>query len=246
MPIRNIKLTIEYDGTRYCGWQTQPRQTSIQSVLEAAIKTIVKEPVKLTAAGRTDAGVHALGQVANFKTNCAIPIPNLIPALNSILPPDIAVKQATAVSSSFHARRDAKYRTYQYRIYNHKIPNVFQHNYTYFYPFTLNLTRMRTAAKQFIGIHDFSAFNASPKLVEHSVREIYKLHLRREKELVIITIQANAFVHNMVRIIVGTLLDVGRGKIEPNKVNRIILNKQRKYAGMTVPPHGLFLVEVKY
>ncbi|MFB3897939.1 MAG: tRNA pseudouridine(38-40) synthase TruA, partial [bacterium] len=146
----------------------------------------------------------------------------------------------------FHARRDAKYRIYQYRIYNHKIPNVFLRNTTYFCPFPLNLTRMRKAATRFVGIHDFSAFNASPKLVRHSVREIYKLHIRREKELIIITIQANAFVHNMVRIIVGTLLDIGRGKIEPNKVSRIILNKQRKYAGMTVPPQGLYLIEVKY
>jgi tRNA pseudouridine38-40 synthase len=246
MPTRNIKLTIEYDGSHYCGWQVQPRQTSIQAVLETAIKKIVNEPIKLTAAGRTDAGVHALGQVANFKTSCAIPVPNLIPAINSKLPSDIVVKNAHAVAFSFNARRDAKYRTYQYRIYNHQIPNAFQHNYSYFYPFPLNLTRMRKAAKYFIGIHDFSAFNASPGLVKHSVRQIHTLRIRREKEMVIITIQANAFIHNMVRIIVGTLLDIGRGRINPDEVNRIILSKQRKNAGMTVPAQGLFLVEVKY
>jgi tRNA pseudouridine38-40 synthase len=246
MPIRNIKLTIEYDGSLYCGWQSQPRQTSIQTILETAIKKIVKEPIKLTAAGRTDSGVHALGQVANFKTTCAIPIPNLIPAINSKLPSDIVVKNAHAVAFSFNARRDAKYRTYQYRIYNHQIPNAFQHNYSYFYPFPLNLTRMRIAAKYFIGTHDFLAFNASPGLVKHSVRTVHKMSVCREKEIVIITIQANAFLHNMVRIIVGTLLDIGRGKIEPKDISRIILKKQRKYAGMTVPPQGLYLMEVKY
>ncbi|MDI6785063.1 MAG: tRNA pseudouridine(38-40) synthase TruA, partial [bacterium] len=241
MQTRNIKLTIEYDGSRYCGWQIQPKRTSIQKVLETTLKIIVNEPIKLVAAGRTDAGVHALGQVANFKTTSSIPLINLVAALNSLLPQDIVVKNAEEVPDSFNARRDAKYRIYQYRILNRKLPSAFHNQFSYFYPYPLNLTRMRNAAKYFIGSHDFTAVNASPNLVKNSIRTVAKLSIRRKNDCVLISIQANGFLHNMVRIIVGTLIDVSRGKLEPEEVPEILNSKQRKKAGMTVPPQGLFL-----
>jgi tRNA pseudouridine38-40 synthase len=242
--MRNIKLTIEYDGSGYCGWQIQPKRTSIQKVLETTLKQIVNEPIKLYTAGRTDAGVHALGQIANLKTSSSIPLNNLVAAVNTLLPHDIVVKNAEEVRDSFHARRDAKSRIYQYRILNRKIPSAFHNRYSYFYPYPLNLTRMRNAAKYFIGTHDFTAFNASPNLVKSSIRTIYKLSITKKKDCILITIQANAFLHNMVRIIVGTLIDVGRGKIEPKQIKEIIESNQRQKAGMTVPPQGLFLIKV--
>lgn len=270
MQTRNIRITIEYDGSQYCGWQTQPKRMSIQTVLENAIKKIVNEPVKLYAAGRTDARVHAQAQVANFKTDSSIPLKNIVAALNSLLPQDIVVKEAKEVAALFHARRDAKWRIYQYRILNRKIPSAFQHNYTYFYPYQLNLSKMRKAAKYLIGTHDFTAFNASPvrnlvniapetgnnnlnisngaspKVVLHSLRTIHTLSIHRENEVILITIQANAYLHNMVRIIVGTLIEVGRGKLEPGQMQDILKSKQRTKAGMTVPPQGLFLMQVRY
>ena len=268
MQTRNIKLTIEYDGSKYCGWQMQPKRTSIQKVLETELKKIVNEPVKLVAAGRTDSGVHALGQVANFKTTSSIPLKNLIAAVNSVLPQDIVVKNTEEVPESFNSRRNAKSRIYQYRILNRKIPSAFHNQYSYFYPYPLNLTRMRNAAKYFIGTHDFTAFNASPvrkieltatkkilnytdfsngaspNLVKTSIRTVAKLSIRRKNDCVLITIQANGFLHNMVRIIIGTLIDVSRGKLEPEDVQNILNSNQRNKAGMTVPPQGLFLIKV--
>ncbi|MCX7919177.1 MAG: tRNA pseudouridine(38-40) synthase TruA [bacterium] len=246
MDTRNIKLTIEYDGTNYCGWQIQPQQMSIQKVLEKTLQQILNHPVKLIVAGRTDAGVHALNQIANFKTHSRIPTQNLIRAMNTLLPNDIAVKDAVEVPHSFNARRDAKWRIYQYRILNRQIPDVFNHNFVYHYPYKINIHRMRQAAKYFIGTHDFTAFNASPSIMKHSFRTIKKLTIKREHDWIYITIQGNAFVHNMVRIMVGTLLQVGRGKLEPEDVRAIIQSKQRKRAGMTVPAQGLFLMKVIY
>lgn len=244
--IRNIKLTIEYDGSLYYGWQTQPKGITIQSILQTALSKIVNEPVLLTAAGRTDSGVHAFGQVANFKTTSSIPLKNLIQAVNTLLPRDIVVKQANEVNEIFNAQRDAQWRIYQYRILNRSIPSAFEHRYTYFYPHSLNIRSMQIAAKYFLGNHDFSAFNASAKQARHSIRTVKKVSIRRKNDCIIFTIQANGFLHHMVRIIIGTLIDVGRGKIEPNRIQTILQSKQRKLGGMTVPPQGLFLIEVKY
>lgn len=244
--MRNIKLTIEYDGKCYNGWQRQPNKLNIQGEIERAIYNITKEEVDLIGSGRTDAGVHALGQVANFKTNSQISIEKLPLAINSQLKNSIVIKEAEEVNERFHSRYNAKRKTYRYIINNSKCGTAIYRNLEYSYPFKLDAEKMKQASKYFEGEHDFKAFKSSGTSSKNSVRTIYKAIVKQEGEKIIIELTGNGFLYNMVRIISGTLLDVGLGKIQPEEIPEMIESKDRQRAGKTLPAHGLYLVEVKY
>jgi tRNA pseudouridine38-40 synthase len=243
---RNIKLVLEYDGSQFLGWQVQSSGRTIQKTLEEVISQIVNHPVRLVCAGRTDTGVHALGQVINFPTESAIPLHNLIRAINSKVNPDIAIISAEVVEDAFNSRHSAKSRWYRYRILNSPVPHVFEARSSYFFPGKLDLTAMQEAGKALLGTHDFTAFNASPELTHNPVRTITHFNLYRQNEFIILDIKANGFFHHMVRSIVGTLIEIGRGKMDYKEMKEIIESRNRKRAGYTAPPQGLFLMEVEY
>lgn len=241
-----MEILLEYDGTDYHGWQRQKNARSVQQVLEEAINAITGENVRVIGAGRTDAGVHALGQVANFKTNTRIPLEKLPYAINSRLPDDIAVKRARAVPEDFHARLSAKAKVYTYTIYNAPFPSPLLRKYAYFFPLRLDIDAMKQATRHFLGVHDFSAFRAQGSPVKTCVRKIFRLEVDRTGDLIKIEVEANGFLYNMVRIISGTLLDVGLCKICPEEVASIIESGDRARAGRTLPPQGLCLLRVVY
>lgn len=228
------------------GWQKQPNKLNIQGEIERAIYNITKEEVDLIGSGRTDAGVHALGQVANFKTNSQISIEKIPLAINSQLKNSIVIKEAEEVDERFHSRYNAKHKTYRYIINNSKCGTAIYRNLEYSYPFKLDVEKMKQASKYFEGEHDFKAFKSSGTSSKNSVRTIYKAIVKQEGEKIIIELTGNGFLYNMVRIISGTLLDVGLGKIRPEEIPEIIESKDRQRAGKTLPAHGLYLVEVKY
>lgn len=244
--MRNIRLTIEYDGKDYNGWQKQPNKLNIQGEIERAIFNIMHEEVDLIGSGRTDAGVHSLGQVANFKTNSNFPIEKMPIALNSQLKNSIVIKKAEEVDERFHSRYNAKNKTYRYIINNSKTGTAIYRNLEYCYPFELDVEKMQEAAKYFEGEHDFKAFKSSGTSGKNSVRTIYKAEVKKDGERIIIELTGNGFLYNMVRIISGTLLDVGLGKIKPEEISEIIESKNRQNAGKTLPAHGLYLVCVEY
>ena len=244
--MRNIKLTIEYDGKDFYGWQKQPNKLNIQGEIEKAIYNITKEEVDLIGSGRTDAGVHALGQIANFKTNSNISIEKLPLALNSQLKNSIIIKKAEVVDERFHSRYNAKQKTYRYIINNSQCGTAIYRNLEYCFSIELDVEKMKEATKYFEGEHDFKAFKSSGTSGKNSVRTIYKAIVKKEGERIIIELTGNGFLYNMVRIISGTLLDVGMGKIAPDEIEDIIESKDRQKAGKTLPAHGLYLVEVLY
>ena len=244
--MRNIKLTIEYDGKDFNGWQKQPNKLNIQGEIEKAIYNITKEEVEIIGSGRTDAGVHALGQIANFKTNSNISIEKLPLALNSQLKNSIIIKKAEVVDERFHSRYNAKQKTYRYIINNSKCGTAIYRNLEYCFPIELDVEKMKEATKYFEGEHDFKAFKSSGTSGKNSVRTIYKAIVKKEGERIIIELTGNGFLYNMVRIISGTLLEVGMGKIAPDEIENIIESKDRQKAGKTLPAHGLYLVEVLY
>lgn len=246
--MRNIRLTIEYDGTAYHGWQIQAGGLrTIQGMIQEQIAQITQGEVTLIGAGRTDAGVHALGQVANFQTENAIDLTALQRGLNSLLPPDIVVTCVEEVEEKFHARFNARSKVYEYHILNRAYPSALRRHYAWFIPHDLDLPTMKKCGKLLIGSHDFSSFRASGDESRHSIREIIRLDIkRRENDLIVIVIEANAFLREMVRSIVGTLVDVGRGKTSFEEFKEIFGAHDRRQAGMTAPAQGLFLVEVKY
>ena len=244
--MRNIKLTIEYDGKDFYGWQKQPNKLNIQGEIEKAIYNITKEKVDLIGSGRTDAGVHALGQIANFKTNSNISIEKLPLAINSQLKNSIIIKKAEVVDERFHSRYNAKQKTYRYIINNSKCGTAIYRNLEYCFPIELDVEKMKEATKYFEGEHDFKAFKSSGTSGKNSVRTIYKAIVKKEGERIIIELTGNGFLYNMVRIISGTLLEVGMGKIAPDEIENIIESKDRQKAGKTLPAHGLYLVEVLY
>ena len=245
--MRNIKLVIEYDGKEFNGWQKQPNKLNIQGEIEQAIERITGEKVDLMASGRTDAGVHALGQVANFKTNSNIPIEKFPIALNANLKKSILIKSAEEVEERFHSRLNCKRKTYRYVINNSKYGTAIYRNLETHIPIKLDIQKMQQAIKYFEGEHDFKAFKASGTSSKSSVRTIYKAEvLDARNERIYIELTGNGFLYNMVRIISGTLVDVGLGKIEPEEIENIILSKDRQYAGKTLPPQGLYLLTVEY
>ncbi len=242
----NIKLTIQYEGTNYIGWQKQLKGDSIQGEIEKAIKNITGEEVNLIASGRTDSGVHALGQVANFLTNSSIPPDKFKYALNTKLPEDISIIESEEVPCDFHARYDAIGKRYMYLIYNNPIRNPIYRRFVYHIPYPLDYENMKEGVKYLIGTHDFAAFMASNSSVENTIRTINNAYLSRKNELILFRIEGNGFLYNMVRIIVGTLIEIGRGKLKPYDISHIIESKNRKLAGPTASSQGLFLERVYY
>ena len=244
--MRNIKLKIEYDGKNFAGWQTQPGKVSIQGEIIKAIKEVTGEDVELTASGRTDAGVHALGQVANFKTNSNLPIEKFPLAINSKLKKSIIIKNAEEVDERFHSRLTCKRKTYRYVINNSLLGTAIYRNLEYHISTKLNVEKMQEAVKHFEGEHDFKGFKASGTSSKSSVRTIYETKVYKQDEKIYIELTGNGFLYNMVRIIAGTLVDVGTGKILPEQIPQIIESKKRENAGKTLPAHGLYLLSVEY
>ncbi len=244
--MRNIKLTIEYDGKDFNGWQKQPNKLNIQGTIEQAIKCITGEDVELNASGRTDAGVHAIGQVANFKTDSKIPIEKFAIAINSRLKKSIVIKKAEEVDERFHSRLSCKKKTYRYIINNSEEGSAIYRNLETHIPQKLDVSKMEQAVKYFEGEHDFKAFKASGTSSKSSVRTIYEAKVYQKDEKIFIELTGNGFLYNMVRIIAGTLVDVGMGKIEPEEITQIINEGKRENAGKTLPPNGLYLLKVMY
>ena len=244
--MRNIKIIIEYDGKDWSGWQKQPNKLNIQGEIERAIEEITGEKVQLIASGRTDAGVHALAQVANFKIEKDIPVEKIPYALNSKLKKSIRIISAEEVDEKFHSRYTCKRKTYKYIINNSLQGTAIYRNLQYHFPEKLDEEKMNEGIKYLIGEHDFKSFKASGTSSKSSVRIIYNANVKREGEIVTIELTGNGFLYNMVRIIAGTLVDVGIGKIKPEDVKTILEAKDRLKAGKTLPPTGLYLVDVKY
>ena len=244
--MRNIKLTIEYDGKDFNGWQKQPNKLNIQGEIEKAIQNVTGEQVNLIGSGRTDAGVNAFGQVANFKIDSEFPIEKMATAINSQLKKSIRVKKAEEVSSDFHSRYNCHSKTYNYIIDNSEQGSAIYRNLSYHVSKKLNIEKMQKAISYFIGEHDFSSFKSSGTSSKSSVRTIYNATVERKNNKMTISRTGNGVLYNMVRIISGTLVEVGLNNIEPEEIPKIIEAKNRQMAGKTLPPQGLFLINVEY
>jgi tRNA pseudouridine38-40 synthase len=258
--MRNLKLTLEYAGTNYSGWQVQSiSPNTIQQILEKSLYKILGEKVKVIGSGRTDAGVHAIGQVANFHTHSRIPVQNLQAALNAHLPADIVITRVEEVDPEFHAIADVKTKVYRYIILNRPYRSGLLKDRAYFFRFPLDLNLMRKESRCLIGKHDFKAFCASHSSVKSTVRSIKKINLKKipahvfwgssgtgDDSVIIIDIEADGFLYNMVRGIVGTLIEIGRGRFPEGSLRKILESCNRKLAGPTVPARGLSLIKVNY
>lgn len=258
--MHNIKFIVEYEGSKYCGWQNQlsdreylskrKQRSSIQGIIEISLKKILKYKVKVVASGRTDSGVHALGQVCNFKTSSSITPQKLRSALNGNLPRNIRISGVQEMPLDFHARYCAKSKIYRYLILNQDYKSPFLKDYSYWYKIPLDIRLMKRAACILLGRHDFKGFCASGSSIRDTKRTIKQLSITKmtffSNDVISIDIEANGFLYNMVRNIVGTLVEVGRGRFKPNRIKKIIENKDRSLAGPCVPAKGLYLVKVKY
>lgn len=251
--MRNIKLTIEYDGTNFSGWQLQtPDMRTVQGEIEKALSKIFKKDIRINGSGRTDAGVHALGQVANFKLDSPMKPEEIIRALNGNLPDDISVLGAEKVSTRFHAQHSAKRKTYCYSILNRPTRPTIDKNFVLHIPYKINLSAMRKEARILLGKHNFISFTATDSAkrgkltTRDTTRTIYALDIQKKKDLITISITANGFLYKMVRNIVGTLLDVGTGLIPQGSVKKILTAKSRLAARETAPAKGLTLINVVY
>ncbi len=262
--LRNLRLILSYDGTDFHGWQRQPDAPTVQECLESAIERILGAKVQVYGSGRTDAGVHALNQVANFKTACSIPCKNLLKALNNTLQSTVRVKDVCEAPLRFHARYDVRSKTYRYRILQSPVASPFVNRFVWHYPFPLDVVRTAQAARLFEGEHDFSSFAAAEGTVggERSAttsvsrgsaettltRTIFTSRILRRTRtcMLIYEVTGSGFLHHMVRNIVGTLVEVGRGKLEPADITRILQAHDRTLAGPTAPAQGLCLVRVEY
>lgn len=228
------------------GWQKQPNKLNIQGEIERAIEQITGEKIELIGSGRTDAGVHAIAQTANFKTQSKLPLEKFPVAINSKLKKSIRIKEAQEMEENFHSRYHCKQKTYCYIINNSKEGSAIYRNLEYHMPIKLDIKSMKKAAKYFEGEHDFKGFKASGTSNKNSIRKIYKAEVIEEGERIKIRLTGNGFLYNMVRIIAGTLLEVGTKKIEPEEIPNIINSKNRTKAGKTLPPYGLYLEKVEY
>lgn len=244
--MKRIKLTIAYDGTNYCGWQIQSNGITVEEVLNKALQKLTGEPIQVIGASRTDSGVHALGNVAVFDSETTIPPERIMMALNQRLPEDIVITRSEEVAPDFHPRYCDCTKTYEYHIINTRIPEPTKRLTNYFVSYELNLDHMREAASYLIGEHDFVSFCNVRTDVENTVRTITALDILQNGNEITIRITGNGFLYNMVRIIVGTLIRVGRGFYGPEKVKEILEAKDRKAAGVTAPAHGLVLKEIHY
>lgn len=243
---RNIALKLMYVGTAYHGWQVQKRDVTVAETLEKALATVVCHPVKLTGAGRTDAGVHAETYIANFRTASSIPCDRIPLAVNTRLPDDIVVVKATEVSEGFNAIGSCLKKEYTYRIYNSRIRNAFYVDRAWFYPKPLDEAVMQAAADRFVGTHDFAAVRSVGTNVRSTVRTIYYCRVERRGELLELKVCANGFLYNMVRAITGTVLYAAEGKLRPEDIPEILDSGNRTLAGPTAPPGGLYLTRVWY
>jgi len=242
--VQNYKIVLSYDGTDYYGWQFQPRKRTIQGALEDAVSKIAQKRIPVIGAGRTDAGVHAQAQVANFKADFRMTEGELMKALNALLPEDVRIGDLRKALPDFHARRDAKGKVYQYRIWNSREISPFIIRYVLQVPYPLNAARMRAAARLFMRRGDFSGFSSNRLL--HPIRNVFRSELRKKGDELIYTVEASGFLRYMVRTIVGTILEVGRGRIPVEGIEEIFREKKRTLASPTAAAKGLCLMEVKY
>lgn len=242
-----VKLVVAYDGTDYCGWQVQPNGITVEEVLNRELSRLFKEEITVTGASRTDSGVHSLGNVAVFDTGTRMPAEKISYAINQRLPEDIVVQDSCEVPEDFHPRFAASQKTYEYKILNRKFPMPTLRRDTLFYCHPLDEGRMRQGAAFLVGTHDFTSFSSVKAQTNTFVRTVYELTVERtEDDIIHIRITGNGFLYNMVRIIAGTLLLVGAGKLEPEDVGRILAAKDRGAAGPTAPAHGLTMIGITY
>jgi tRNA pseudouridine38-40 synthase len=244
--VPKLKMTLGYDGTAYRGFQWQPGEDTIQARLESALSTMAKEPVRVTGAGRTDSGVHAVAQVAHFELTREIPPRGIREGLNSLLPGDIRVREVEEVSDDFHARFDARSKTYRYYLDRSEVASPLRCRYTLHYPYPLDAAALQAGARLIVGERDFAAFRASSCAARTTVRRCARSAFFEEGRELIYEIEANGFLHHMVRNVVGTLLEVGRGKREPSSLESLFHSRRRPDAGPTAPARGLHLIEVRY
>jgi tRNA pseudouridine38-40 synthase len=238
------KITISYDGTDYFGWQRQPDKKTIQGTLENVLYNFLSKKINVLGAGRTDAGVHAVGQVAHFRADMKLENSELQQAINGQLPHDIRVTTLEKTGPDFHARKSALSKIYQYRIFNTRDISPFLIRYALYIPAPLNITKMKKAAAHFIREDDFSAFSSNRLL--HPVRNVFRSEIRKKGEEIIYTVEATGFLKYMVRTLVGTLLEIGKGKLEPKDIDKLFKQKKRSLSAPTAPSKGLCLVKVKY
>ncbi len=244
--MKRVKLTVAYDGTNYCGWQVQPNGNTIEAELNHHLSELLGEPIKVIGASRTDSGVHALGNVAVFDTNNRMDAGRISFALNTRLPEDIRIQKSEEVSPDFHPRYCKTRKTYQYQICNSRFPNPCVRLYSLFYYWHLDVDRMREAASFLLGTHDFTSFSTNRPDMPNHVRTLYSLTVERNGDMITVRVTGDGFLYNMVRIIVGTLLRVGNGRMEPEEIPRILEAKDRNLAGETARPEGLTLVSIEY
>lgn len=245
--MRNIKIIVEYDGSDYRGWQIQKDEPTIQGVIEEQLGVILNQRTRVIGSGRTDAGVHALNQVAHFFTSSKIELESLKRGLNSLLPPDIVIKKLVGVDADFHARYSAKSRIYKYLIFSGDTLSTFYRRFSWQVHHQLDIERMQKAAECLVGWHDFASFQGADSKNHSSEREILQFTIRgRSKGWIVTTVEASAFLRHMVRNIMGTLIEVGKGSMAVEEFKDIFESKDRARAGITAPPQGLFLKEVKY
>jgi tRNA pseudouridine38-40 synthase len=244
--MKNIKLIIEYDGSQYAGWQRQENAMTVQQKIEDALRKLTGEEVSITGSSRTDSGVHARGQVANFFTESSIPPEKYSYALNALLPRDIRIVSSQEVDMAFHARFSTSGKKYKYSIIVSPHGTAIGHQYLHHVYVPLDIDAMREAAGHFVGTHDFAAFMAAGSSAKTTTRTIFDLKLTWDEPYLYISVYGSGFLYNMVRIIAGTLIDVGKGKIRPEEIPDIIASKDRRKAGPTAPPNGLSLEEIYY
>ncbi len=247
--MRTFKLTLAYDGTNYCGWQSQPRGVTLQDTLETALAKITGSPLRTVASGRTDAGVHAQGQVVSFTSECPLACDVLERALNAELPHDIVVREVVEVPAGFHAIRDTVRKRYRYLLRDGKVPDVFARSYSWQMRGRLDVAAMHRAAQVLLGTHDFSSFETRGSDRQSSVRTVFEISVLRspaDADRIELEVTADGFLYNMVRTIVGTLVEIGRGVRHENSLADVLAACDRRAAGQTAPPHGLCLMQVDY
>ena len=244
--MRNLKLKIEYNGSNFFGWQKQESLRTVQGELERAFLTLTNENVAVEGSGRTDKGVHALGQVASVKIENPIPLKNIKRALNNLLPSDIRIVKVEKAEEDFHARFSAKRKTYRYVAKVGQKVGAIEHNLVGHYPYEVDFEKMKRASLLLIGKHNFQGFCSADTQVQNFEREIFDFALSKKGNKIVFEVTGNGFLYNMVRILVGTLLDVGRGKLDDESVKKALSTGERKYSGVTMPPQGLYLKKVEY
>lgn len=244
--MKRVKLVVAYDGTNYCGWQVQPNAVTVEGVLNKTLRELLKEDITVIGASRTDSGVHAMGNVAVFDTESRMPAEKISYALNQRLPEDIRIQNSEEVEVDFHPRYQECRKTYRYRVVASEFPNPIKRLYAHFVYRTLDLEKIKEAASYLVGTHDFKSFCSANTQVKETVRTIYDIQVKQIDDEIIFEVNGNGFLYNMVRIIAGTLLQVGMGAIDPKEIPAILEALDRTKAGPTAPAKGLMLVEIKY